>query len=110
MAAITAFGALATYLLVLACLERREPDTITGEVLRVESRRGKDVARFLVLDEGNTDLTTAWALPAASQGIATGAQVRLRVSRGTRTIRSAELVRAAMPEDDRVKAAKQDAS
>ncbi|MET7497233.1 hypothetical protein [Streptomyces sp900116325] len=110
LAAITAFGALATYLLVLACLERRELGTITGEVLRVESRSGKDVARFLALDEGNTDLTTAWALPAASQGIATGAQVRLRVSRGTRTIRSAELVRAAMPEGDRVKAAEQNAS
>jgi hypothetical protein len=110
LAAIAAFGALATYLLALACLERREPDTITGEVLRMESRKGKEVARFLALDEGITDLTTAWALPAASQGIATGAQVRLRVSRGTRTIRSAELVRAAMPEGDRVKAAKQDAS
>ncbi|MFC9459398.1 hypothetical protein [Streptomyces sp. NPDC056983] len=104
-----ACGALATYLLVLACLERRDPGTITGEVLRVESRKGKEVARFLALDEGNTDLTTAWALPAASQGIATGAQVRLRVSRGTRTIRSVELVRAAMPEGDRVKSPKQDA-
>ncbi|WP_393054832.1 DUF2207 family protein [Streptomyces sp. LN549] len=110
LTATVAFGALATYFLVLACLERREPDTITGEVLRMESRKGKGVARFLVLDEGNTDLTTAWALPAASQGIATGAKVRLRVSRGTRTIRSAELVRAAMPEGDRVKPAKQDAS
>ncbi|MFE4722556.1 hypothetical protein ACFRLW_40480, partial [Streptomyces sp. NPDC056728] len=64
---------------------------------------------FLALDEGNTDVTTAWALPAASQDVATGAQVRLRVSRGTRTIRSVELVRAAMPEGDRVKAPKQDA-
>ncbi|MEU1472682.1 hypothetical protein ABZ434_31275 [Streptomyces sp. NPDC005761] len=108
-AAIVIFGALAAYFLVLACLERREPDTITGEVLRMESRKGKGAARFLVLDEGNTDLTTAWALPAASQGIATGAQVRLRVSRATRTIRSAELVRAAMPEGDRAKAAKQEA-
>ncbi|MET8241483.1 hypothetical protein ACWD7T_09670 [Streptomyces sp. 900116325] len=76
----------------------------------MESRKGKQVARFLALDEGNTDLTTAWALPAASQGIATGAQVRLRVSRGTRTIRSAELVRAAMPEGDRVKAPNRGAS
>ncbi|WP_406099048.1 DUF2207 family protein [Streptomyces sp. NBC_01013] len=109
LAAVGVFGALAVYFLVLACLERREPDTITGEVLRMESRKGKGVARFLVLDEGNTDLTTAWALPAASQGIATGAQVRLRISRATRTIRSAELVRAAMPEGDRV-AAKQAAS
>ncbi|MCM2413208.1 DUF2207 domain-containing protein [Streptomyces sp. RKAG290] len=110
LAAVVIFGALATYLLVLACLERREPDTITGEVLRMESRKGKGAARFLALDEGNTDLTTAWALPAASQGIATGAQVRLRVSRGTRTIRSAELVRAAMPEGDRPKAPEQAAS
>ncbi|MFE4924388.1 DUF2207 family protein [Streptomyces sp. NPDC056661] len=110
LAAIAAFGALATYFLALACLEWREPDTITGEVLRMESRKGKQVARFLALDEGNTDLTTAWALPAASQGIATGAQVRLRVSRGTRTIRSAELVRAAMPEGDRVKAPNRGAS
>ncbi|MER7728770.1 hypothetical protein [Streptomyces sp. NPDC096323] len=102
-AAIAVFGALAVFFVVLACLERSEPDTITGEVLRMESRKGKDVARFLVLDEGNTDLTTAWALPAASQGIATGAQVRLRVSRGTRVIRSAELVKRAMPEGDRVK-------
>ncbi|MFF1400104.1 DUF2207 family protein [Streptomyces sp. NPDC058287] len=106
---IAAFGALAAYLLALACLEQREPDTITGEVLRMESRKGKEVARFLALDEGNTDLTTAWALPAASQDIATGAQVRLRVSRGTRTIRSVELVRAAMPEGDRVNAPKQHA-
>ncbi|MEU1350613.1 hypothetical protein [Streptomyces sp. NPDC005795] len=102
--AVVIFGALAAYLLVLACLERREPDTITGEVLRMESRKGRGAARFLALDEGDTDVTTAWALPAASQGIATGAQVRLRVSRGTRTIRSAELVRAAMPEGDRAKA------
>ncbi|WP_405778390.1 DUF2207 family protein [Streptomyces sp. NBC_00859] len=110
LAAIAAFGALAAYFLALAFLERREPDTITGEVLRMESRKGKRAARFLVLDEGTTDLTTAWALPAASQGIATGAQVRLRVSRGTRTVRSAELVRSAMPEGDRVKAPKQGAS
>ncbi|WP_329167185.1 hypothetical protein OG709_19640 [Streptomyces sp. NBC_01267] len=54
---------------------------ITGEVLRMESRKGKGVARFLALDQ-NTDLTTAWALPAVSPDIATGAQVRLRVSRG----------------------------
>ncbi|WP_168712733.1 DUF2207 domain-containing protein [Streptomyces sp. A0958] len=110
LAAVAAFGALAVYLVVLACLERREPDTVTGEVLRMESRRGKEVARFLALDEGNTDLTTAWALPAASPAVATGAQVRLRVSRGTRTIRSAELVKAAMPEGDRVRAGTQDAS
>ncbi|MFJ3713370.1 hypothetical protein [Streptomyces sp. NPDC090053] len=50
---------------------------ITGEVLRMESRKGG-----LGLDEGNTDLTTAWALPTVSPDIATGAQVRLRVSRG----------------------------
>ncbi|MEV0090091.1 hypothetical protein [Streptomyces sp. NPDC050738] len=104
LAVIAAFGALAAYLLVLACLERRRPDTITGEVLRMETRKGRGVARFLALDEGNTDLTTAWALPAAAQGIATGAQVRLRVSRGTRTIRSAELVKYAAPEGDRAKA------
>ncbi|MFI7364925.1 DUF2207 family protein [Streptomyces sp. NPDC050149] len=110
LAAIVFFGALAAYFVVLACLERREPDTITGEVLRMESRKGKGAARFLVLDEGDTDLTTAWALPAASQGIATGARVRLGVSRGTRTIRSAELLKAAMPEGDRLKPAKQDAS
>ncbi|MFI9101234.1 hypothetical protein ACIGXA_11980 [Streptomyces fildesensis] len=110
MAAIAAFGALSAYLLVLACLERREPDTVTGEVLRMEPRRGKEVARFLALDEGKTDLTTAWALPAASPDIATGTQVRLRVSRGTRTIRSAELVRVTMPEGDRVKALQQNAS
>ncbi|WP_329457108.1 DUF2207 family protein [Streptomyces sp. NBC_01497] len=110
LAAVAVFGALALYFLALACLERREPDTVTGEVLRMESRKGKEAARFLALDEGNTDLTTAWALPAASQGIATGAQVRLRVSRGTRTIRSAELVRVAMPEGDRAPAPKQDAS
>ncbi|MER6117769.1 hypothetical protein [Streptomyces sp. NPDC001743] len=108
--AITVFGALAVFFLVLACLERREPDTITGEVLRMEARKGEGAARFLVLDEGDTDLTTAWALPAASQGIATGAQVRLRVSRGTRVIRSAELVKAAMPEGDRVKPVRQDVS
>ncbi|GAA1357780.1 DUF2207 family protein [Streptomyces beijiangensis] len=108
--AIVVFGALAAYFLVLAFLERREPDMITGEVLRMESRKGKKAARFLALDEGNTDLTTAWALPAASQGIATGAHVRLRVSRGTRTIRSAELVKAATWEGDRVEAPKQDAS
>ncbi|MFC8228565.1 DUF2207 family protein [Streptomyces sp. NPDC057287] len=105
LAVITVFGAVAVYFLALACLERREPDTITGEVLRMESRKGRNAARFLALDEGRTDLTIAWALPAASQGIATGAQVRLRVSRGTRTVRSAELVRAAMPEGDRAKAA-----
>lgn len=113
LAAVVIFGALAVYLLVLACLERREPDTITGEVLRMESRKGKrskGKARYLVLDEGDTDLTTAWALPAASQGIATGAQVRLRVSRGTRTIRSAALVRAAMPEGDRAKTPQRKAS
>lgn len=110
-AVITVFGAVAVYFLALACLERREPDTVTGEVLRMESRKGRRAARFLALDEGDTDVTTAWALPAASQGIATGAQVRLRVSRGTRTIRSAELVRAASPEGDRAaKAAKQEAS
>ncbi|WP_326668454.1 MULTISPECIES: DUF2207 family protein [unclassified Streptomyces] len=108
-AAIAVFGALAAYFLVLACLERREAGTITGEVLRMEPRKGREAARFLVLDEGDTDLTTAWALPAASQGIATGAQVRLRVSPATRTIRSAELVRAAMPEGDRARALKQDA-
>ncbi|MFJ8976703.1 DUF2207 family protein [Streptomyces sp. NPDC102282] len=110
LAVITVFGAVAVYFLALACLERREPDTVTGEVLRMESRKGRRAARFLALDEGDSDVTTAWALPAASQGIATGAQVRLRVSRGTRTIRSAELVRAASPEGDRAKAAKQDAS
>ncbi|WP_328318788.1 DUF2207 family protein [Streptomyces sp. NBC_00388] len=109
LVAVAAFGALAAYLLTVACLELREPATVTGEVLRMESRKGKGAARFLALDEGDTDLTTAWALPAASQAIATGAQVRLRVSRGTRTIRSAELVRAAMPEGDRVKAPKQEA-
>ncbi|WP_328890337.1 hypothetical protein [Streptomyces sp. NBC_00316] len=45
LAANAAFGVLATYFLALACSERREPDTITGEVLRMESRKGKDVAR-----------------------------------------------------------------
>ncbi|MFE6892107.1 DUF2207 family protein [Streptomyces sp. NPDC057694] len=99
-AAIVIFAALAGYLLVLACLERRAPDTISGEVLRVEWRKDKKAARFLALDEGGTDLTTAWALPAASRGIATGAQVRLTVSKGTRTIRSAELIRAARWEGD----------
>ncbi|MFJ4713133.1 DUF2207 family protein [Streptomyces sp. NPDC088785] len=100
-AAIAVFAVLAGYLLVLACLERREPDTIEGEVLRVEWRKDRKAARFLALDEGVTDLTRAWALPAASRGIATGAQVRLTVSRGTRTIRSAELIRAALWEGDR---------
>ncbi|MFB8027433.1 MULTISPECIES: DUF2207 family protein [unclassified Streptomyces] len=110
-AAVTAFGALAAYFVALACLERREPDTVTGEVLRMESRKGRRAARFLALDEGNADVTTAWALPAASQGIATGAQVRLRVSRGTRTVLSAELVRAARPEGDRAaKGVRQDVS
>ncbi|WP_329114543.1 DUF2207 family protein [Streptomyces sp. NBC_01465] len=110
LAAIAAFAALAAYFLALAVLERREPATITGEVLRMESRKGKQAARFLALDEGTTALTTAWALPAASRAIATGAQVRLRVSRGTRTIRSAELVRAALPEGDGLRAPKQQAS
>ncbi|WP_406114207.1 hypothetical protein [Streptomyces sp. NBC_01014] len=40
---------------------------ITGEVLRMESRKGG-----LGLDEGNTDLTTAWALPTVSPDIAPG--------------------------------------
>lgn len=110
LAAIAAFGALAAYYLALACLERREPAAVTGEVLRMESRRGKRAARFLALDEGRTDRTTAWALPAASRDIATGAQVRLKVSPATRTIRSAELVRAALPEGDRPKAVTGDAS
>lgn len=110
LVAVAVFGALAVYFVVLACLERREPDTITGEVLRMESRKGKEAARFLALDEGDTDLTTAWALPAASRAIATGAQVRLRVSRGTRVIRSAELVRAARPEGDRAAVGVPDAS
>ncbi|WP_420034306.1 DUF2207 family protein [Streptomyces sp. cg28] len=99
-AAIVVFGALAVYFVVLACLELRAPHTITGEVLRVEWRKDRRAARFLALDEGGTDLTTAWALPAASRGIATGAQVRLTVSRGTRTVRSAELIRAALWEGD----------
>ncbi|WP_353943321.1 hypothetical protein ABII15_17860 [Streptomyces sp. HUAS MG91] len=99
-AAIALFAALAGHLLILACLELRAPDTITGEVLRVEGRKNTKAARFLALDEGTTALTTAWALPAASRDLATGAQVRLTVSRGTRTIRSAELVRAAPWEGD----------
>lgn len=46
---------------------KRVTVAITGEVLRMESRKGG-----LGLDEGNTDLTTAWALPTVSPDIAPG--------------------------------------
>ncbi|MFJ5927664.1 DUF2207 family protein [Kitasatospora sp. NPDC092948] len=90
--AIAGFGALAAYYLALAGLERRAPHTVTGEILRLEPRRREKAPRFLAVDTGHTDRTRAWALPADAHALPPGAVVRLAVSPGTRTVRSAELV------------------
>ncbi|MFG2692953.1 DUF2207 family protein [Kitasatospora sp. NPDC048407] len=89
---IVCFGALTAHYLTLAALERRAPHTLTGEVLRMEPRRRAKSPRFLALDTGTTDQTRAWALPAGAPTPAPGTVVRLAVSRGTRMIRSVELV------------------
>ncbi|OAR22654.1 hypothetical protein A8W25_23920 [Streptomyces sp. ERV7] len=89
--AIVCFGALSAYYLTLAVLERRAPHTVTGEVLRVESRRRESAPRFLALDTGETDHTVAWALPPEAPAVLPGSVVRLAVSPGTRTVRSADV-------------------
>ncbi|AUG76691.1 hypothetical protein CFP65_1817 [Kitasatospora sp. MMS16-BH015] len=85
---------LAAAYLILAALERRTPHTVTGEVLRLEPRANPRLPRYLALDPGTTDRTTAWALPADAPPLPPGSIVRLTVSPNTRVIRSAEPVAA----------------
>ncbi|WP_438296026.1 DUF2207 family protein [Streptomyces sp. HUAS TT7] len=91
-AAVVCFGALAVYYLALAVLERRAPQTVTGEVLRMEPRRREKAPRFLALDTGDRDRTVAWALPPGVSAVAPGSTVRLEVSPATRSVRSAAVV------------------
>lgn len=90
--AVACFGALTVYYLTLAALERRAPQAVTGEVLRMEPRRREQAPRFLALDTGDGDRTTAWALPPGMPAVAPGSVVRLAVSPATRSVRSAAVV------------------
>ncbi|WP_405014932.1 DUF2207 family protein [Kitasatospora sp. NBC_01539] len=92
--AIACFGVLTVYYLALVVLERRDPHTLTGEVLRMEPRKREDAPRFLALDTGDADRTVAWALPAGAPEVLPGSVVRLAVSPATRVVRSAEFVTA----------------
>ncbi|MFI6475379.1 hypothetical protein ACIBL5_34670 [Streptomyces sp. NPDC050516] len=90
--AVACFGALTVYYLTLAVLERRAPLAVTGEVLRMEPRRREQAPRFLALDTGDGDRTTAWALPPGVPALAPGSVVRLAVSPATRSVRSSAVV------------------
>jgi hypothetical protein len=90
--AIALAGAAAVGYLVLWVLDLRPPVLLTGEVLRLELKKGRRAPRFLALDEGRTDRTTAWALPCGMAGYVPGSTVRLAVSPATRTVRTVEPV------------------
>ncbi|MDH6110290.1 hypothetical protein P3T36_004778 [Kitasatospora sp. MAP12-15] len=89
---IGVFAALAGYFLVLAALDGRSSATLTGEVLRIESRHNPKWPNFLALDDGSTDRTVAWALPGPAAGFATGSTVRVTVSQVTHRVRVVQVL------------------
>ncbi|MEV7413807.1 hypothetical protein [Streptomyces sp. NPDC089919] len=93
-AGVVVAGALTLFLAGQLVAGRTGVRTLTGEVLRLEARRSASAARFLAVDEGTEDRTTAWALPPGRASFHTGDVVRLTVERGTRRVRSVHLVAA----------------
>ncbi|MDH6131888.1 hypothetical protein P3T37_001262 [Kitasatospora sp. MAA4] len=90
--AIGLFGAVAGLYVAMAVLDRAAGLTITGEVLRIESRRSEKWPHFLAVDDGTGDRTTAWALPGIPSGFATGSTVRLTVTPATRRVRVVQVL------------------
>jgi hypothetical protein len=92
-AAVCLFGALTLHYLVLLVLSRTATRTLTGEVLRIETRRSARAPRCLALDQGVGDRTVACALPTELPiRFATGSTVRVTVERATRRVRAVEVV------------------
>ncbi|WP_035805891.1 DUF2207 family protein [Kitasatospora mediocidica] len=90
--AIGVFAAVAGFYLALAVLDSRPGVTITGEVLRIESRYNEKWPNFLAVDDGSADRTVAWALPGPPSGFATGSTVRLTVTPSTRRVRVVQVL------------------
>ncbi|MFJ6937805.1 DUF2207 family protein [Streptomyces sp. NPDC101132] len=92
-AVVAVFGALTAWYVVQLVLGRIGPRTLTGEVLRVETRRDGRAPLLLALDEGTADRTVAWALDGpAPTHYSTGSEVRLTVERGTRRVRTVQVL------------------